>query len=76
MCCAVGQRGERDLGGGAVGAAERLDVVEGEPAGRERAGLVGAHDVDVAERLDGVDLLHQRAPPGDRGRPGGVGERR
>ena len=47
---------------------------EREPAAGERAGLVGADDVDAADRLDGVDLLDQRAAPGDAGGAHGVGD--
>jgi hypothetical protein len=55
---AAGERAEGGVDVGRVLAVERLHLLEGEPSGGERAGRVGAHDVDVADRLDGVDLLH------------------
>ena len=72
---AAGERPERGRDPAASGPSSGSTSVEREPAGGERAGLVGADDVDVADRLDGVDLLHQRAAPGDPGRSGGVGDR-
>ena len=60
-------------GFGAV-AVHRLNVGEGEPAAGQRAGLVGADDVDVADGLDGVGLLHQCAAPGDAGGAADVGD--
>ena len=71
---AAGQRPEHGLDLGGFAPTQRQDLVEREPSGGEGAGLVGADDVDVADRLDGVDLLHQRAAPGDPGGTGGVGD--
>ena len=41
----------------------------GQPVGGQRAGLVRAQHIDVAERLDGVGLLDQRAVRGTRTAP-------
>ena len=51
--------------------ADRLDL---EPVRGQRAGLVEAQDVDVAERLDRVRLLDQRPEPQDPHRAQGVGD--
>ena len=41
----------------------RLDADDPQRRLGERAGLVEAHDVDRGERLDGVELLRERAAP-------------
>ena len=50
------------------------DLHQGEPPAGQRAGLVGAHDVDAADRLDGVGLLHERPAPADARGPDRVGD--
>ena len=53
---------------------DRQHLVEAEPAGGQRAGLVAADHVDDAHRLYGVDLLDQRAPSGALGRADAAGQ--
>ena len=72
---AAGHRPQRRRDVVRVVPADGRHLGHGEAAGGERAGLVGADDVDVAHRLHGVDPLHERtlARAGDRA--GGVGQR-
>ena len=55
----AGREGAEQLGQAALLGAQRQRLLELDHAGRERARLVGAEHVDVAQRLHGVELLHQ-----------------
>ena len=54
--------------------AQRHDVLQLDHAGGERPGLVGAQHVDVAQRLDGVEALHEDVLPQQAHRPQSIGE--
>ena len=56
-------------------ARERLHAVHLKAVGRQRAGLVHAEHIHVAQRLDGIGLLHQRAEADDAHGANGVGDR-
>jgi len=55
----AGREGAEQLGQAALLGAQRQRLLQLDHARRERAGLVGAQHVDVAQRFDGVELLHQ-----------------
>ena len=57
--------------GVALGSGRPAQLLQGEPVGGERAGLVEADHVDVVEGLDGVDVLHDRSGAGDAQRADG-----
>lgn len=53
--------------------AQRINIVEEQAIGRERAGFIGAEHIDIAERFNRIGLLYQRALPPHLGRAQRIG---
>ena len=70
----AGREGAEQLGQAALLGAQRQRLLELDHARGERAGLVGAEHVDVAQRLHGVELLHQHVLAEQAHGAEGVGE--